>query len=220
MNPGMKKRKKPAKNNEEERSEQTARAETAEAEEPVVEALEPEAEPSAAEDRERQEAAGAEDLSGKVAALEDQLLRLRAEYANYKRRSEKEKAELSTLIKANVYSGILSVIDDFERFFQHVHCCRESVAEEFVKGVEMIHNSLVGTLNKQGVEAIEATEVPFDPHCHEAMLIEPVEKQSDDHMVRQVLEVGYRLGELIIRPAKVKVGVYSENQDSGQNSES
>ena len=220
MIPGMKKKKKPAKKTEEKQTEQTARAETAEAEEPAVEAREPEAEPSAAEDREQQEAAGAEGLSGKVAELEDQLLRLRAEYANYKRRSEKEKSGLATLIKANVFSGILPVIDDFERFFQHVRCCRESLAEEFVKGMEMIHNSLVGTLNKQGVEAIEATEVPFDPHCHEAMLTEAVEKQSDDHTVRQVLEVGYRLGELIIRPAKVKVGIYSENQNSGQNSES
>ena len=178
MNPGAKKRKKPAKKTRDENREQIAEA---------------------------------EGLSGELAELENRLLRLRAEYANYKRRSEKEKSEITTLVKANIYRDIIPVIDDFERFFQHVSSSRESLDKDFVKGIEMIHNSLVGSLNRQGVEAIDNTGVPFDPHYHEAMLTEPVKKQSDDHTVRQVLEVGYRLGELVIRPAKVKVGIYGKD---------
>ena len=206
-----KKKKKPTEKTSDKKREQIAEAEMPEAGKPGKEVQEPAVEAGpAAENDQQQEVVEAEILSEKLAALEDQLLRLRAEYANYKRRSEKERAEIAALVKANLFRGIIPVIDDFERFFQHVADSRNSLDEDFVKGIEMIHNSLVGYLKKQGVEVIDTTGVPFDPQFHEAMLTEPVEKQSDDHAVLQVLEVGYRLCELVIRPAKVKVGIYNK----------
>lgn len=162
----------------------------------------------AAEEEHNEKAAETAEASGELAALEDKLLRLRAEYANYKRRSEKEKTEIAALVKAEVYRGIIPVIDDFERLFRHLAEARDSLDSDLVKGIEMIRSSLAGSLKKQGVEAIEGSGVQFDPYFHEAMLTEPVEKKKDDHTVRQVLEVGYRLGDLVIRPAKVKVGIY------------
>ena len=211
MNPSIKRRKKTTEKPADKKTEQTAEAEMPEAGKPEKEIQEPAVEAeTAAEDGQQPEVVEAETLSQKLAALEDQLLRLRAEYANYKRRSEKEKAGIADLVKANIFRGIIPVIDDFERFFQHVADSRNSLDEDFVKGVEMIHNSLVGYLKMQGMEAVNTTGVPFDPQFHEAMLTGPVEKQSDDHTVLQVLEVGYRLGELVIRPAKVKVGIYNK----------
>jgi len=180
MNPSIKRRKKTTEKPADKKTEQTAEAEMPEAGKPEKEIQEPAVEAeTAAEDGQQPEVVEAETLSQKLAALEDQLLRLRAEYANYKRRSEKEKAGIADLVKANIFRGIIPVIDDFERFFQHVADSRNSLDEDFVKGVEMIHNSLVGYLKMQGVEVIDTTGVPFDPQFHEAMLTEQVEKQGE-----------------------------------------
>jgi molecular chaperone GrpE len=169
--------------------------------------IEAPAEPSGAAP---EEAEKPEDLAGKVAGLEDQLLRLRAEYANFKRRTDKEKSQISLFVKASVFKEIIPTLDDFERFFNHVEQKRESLDQDFVQGIEMIHKSLVSALRKQGIEEIGDSFVPFDPNLHEAMLTGPVEEEKDDHTVLQVLESGYRIGEMVIRPAKVKVGLYNQ----------
>jgi molecular chaperone GrpE len=206
MNPLMKKRKKTTKATNEEKTSQTAETEVRTEDESALEAGEispPEGNSDAVEEPEEKGTA-----SGGLAEFEEQLLRLRAEYANYRRRTEKEKSEIAAIVKAEIYRGIIPVIDDFERFFQHVTEAGKTLDKEFVKGIEMIRSSLVGSLVKQGIKAVDTTGVPFDPHFHEAVLTEPVEKKKDDHTVRQVLETGYHLGELVIRPAKVKVGIY------------
>ncbi len=155
-------------------------------------------------------AAGAEQTS-KVAALEDQLLRLRAEFANFRKRTERERGELTTHVKASVLREILPTLDDFERFFRHMEERSESLDRDFVQGIEMIHKSLAGVLQRQGVEPIQETGVPFDPHRHEAMLTAPVESEEQDHTVVQVLEAGYRMGDTVIRPARVQVGIFGGN---------
>ena len=159
------------------------------------------------DDQALNEAAETEEGS-RIAALEDQLLRLRAEFANYKRRVEKERNELSTFVKASVYREIFPTLDDFERFFAHVEDRKDTLDDDFVKGIEMIHKSLVSVLERQGIEPISETGVPFDPNFHEAMLTRPVEDEEQDQQVIQVLEVGYRLGNTVIRPARVVVGMY------------
>jgi molecular chaperone GrpE len=146
----------------------------------------------------------------KIAALEDQLLRLRAEFANFRKRTERERSELATHVKAAVYREILPTLDDFERFFRHVEERNETLDRDFVQGIEMIHKSLAGVLQRQGIEPIQETGVPFDPNFHEAMLTGQVQDAALDHTVLQVLEPGYRLGETVIRPARVQVGVYGD----------
>lgn len=159
-------------------------------------------------DRDSDSAAAEEDAGARIAEIEDRMLRLRAEFANYKRRAEKERGELTAFVKAGVYREIFPVLDDFERFFRHVEERRDSVDNDFVRGIEMIHRSLVGVLQRQGIETIQETGVPFDPNFHEAMLMEKVDESGLDHAVVEVLEAGYRLGDLVIRPARVKVGIY------------
>lgn len=147
----------------------------------------------------------------RIAELEDQLLRLRAEFANFKRRVEKERNSLSKFVKAAVYREIFPTLDDFERFFRHVEDRKESIDQEFIQGMEMIHRSLMSVLQRQGIQAILDTGVSFDPNLHEAMLTEKVEDPAQDRTVLQVLEAGYRLEDVVIRPARVKVGVYGES---------
>ncbi|MCE5271051.1 nucleotide exchange factor GrpE [bacterium] len=149
-----------------------------------------------------------DEQQAKVTALEDQLLRLKAEFANFRKRTERERTELSTHVKATVLREILPTLDDFERFFRHVEERSESLDRDFVQGIEMIHKSLAGVLQRQGVEPIQETGVPFDPHQHEAMLTAPVESREQDHTVVQVLEAGYRMGSTVIRPARVQVGMF------------
>ncbi|MEA2064250.1 MAG: nucleotide exchange factor GrpE [Gemmatimonadota bacterium] len=171
----------------------------------------PESETSPSQEGEEKEQAKLEEekeLAGKVAELEDRLLRLRAEYANYKRRTDKEKTEIAAHVKAGIYRGIIPVVDDFGRFFEHLDSSDNNLDEDFLEGIHMIRNSLVSALEKQGIEVVAETGVPFDPHIHEAMLTEPVEDKKDDNTVRRVIEVGYRLGDMVIRPAKVTVGMF------------
>lgn len=148
-------------------------------------------------------------LEDKLAETEDRYLRALAELENFKRRSEKEKSELSSYVKINLLRDIIPLLDDFKRFFEHLENGENTLDEGFVQGVEMIRNSLVKVLEKHGVEAIEKAGGPVDYNLHEAVLTEPVEDKKKDHTVLQVLEIGYRIGEKLIRPAKVKVGIHN-----------
>ena len=156
--------------------------------------------------QEESEAAANEEAT-KIAELEDQLLRTRAEFANYKRRTEQEKQRLADFVRAEVISGVLPVIDDFERLFQHLEESDQELDKGFVEGVEIIHKSLNTFLEKQGLERIGDTDVNFDPNIHEAMMSEAVEDKKKDNKVLMVMQTGYRVGELVIRPARVKVGM-------------
>lgn len=156
--------------------------------------------------REESETAESGEIS-KVAELEDQLLRTRAEFANYKRRTEQEKQRLADFVRAEVISGVLPVIDDFERLFQHLEETDQNLDKGFIEGVEIIHKSLNAFLGKQGLEKISDTGVEFDPNIHEAMLSEAVEDKEQDNKVLMVMQTGYRVGELVVRPARVKVGM-------------
>ena len=210
MNPLMKKRKKYTKTTKDEKTSQAAETEVRAEDKSELKAEDVSSKKEGSANG--KELGENEESSGEMNEFEEQLLRLRAEYANFKRRTEKEKSEIAAVVKAEIYRGIIPVIDDFERFFKHVTDAGETLDNEFVKGIEMIHNSLVGSLVKQGIKAIDTTDVPFDPHFHEAVMTEPVEKKEEDHTVRQVLETGYHLGESVIRPAKVRVGIYKKEE--------
>ena len=160
-------------------------------------------------DRQLQEAlAMIEELEKELADARDKHLRAVAELDNFKRRTEKEKTELSGFVKAGVFRDILGMVDDFERFFHHVENSQEELDKGFVQGVELIHKSLQKTLDKHGVKPVNETGIPVDYNLHEAVMTQPVEDEDQDHTVVEVLEVGYSIGDTLIRPAKVKVGIY------------
>ncbi|NIS79960.1 MAG: nucleotide exchange factor GrpE [Anaerolineales bacterium] len=128
--------------------------------------------------------------------------RARAEFANFKKRVEREQAEARARITADILSRYLDVIDDFERALREYPSNDESLA--WVKGIYMIYEKLLLILEAEGVELIPAEGEVFDPNIHEAISYEDSEDHHDGQVI-EVLKQGYLLGERVIRPALVRV---------------
>ena len=132
-----------------------------------------------------------------VAKLKEQLMRNMAEYDNYRKRTAKEKAELMPDITARVVSEFLPVLDNLERAL-----AADCSDEGYKKGVQMIYDSFMDTLEKLGVEKVPSED--FDPSMHQAVQ----QVQSDDHESGKIVNVfqnGYRIGTKVIRFAMVSV---------------
>ena len=130
----------------------------------------------------------------------EQLLRLQAEFMNYKKRVEKERLELSDLFKSELVGSLLPVIDDFERMLDHSN----GENNEFLKGVKLIYQKFIDVLKEQGLKTIHAKGQKFDPRLHEAMLTENSEN-GDDEIVAEEWRKGYLFNDRLLRPAQVKV---------------
>lgn len=133
--------------------------------------------------------------------IQDRILRLQAEFDNYKRRSEKENIAQRKYKSQDVITELLPVLDNFERALQ------TEVTEEskgFVDGIKMVYNQLVETLESHGVEAIEAVGEEFDPNLHHAVM--QVEDDTvESNVVVEELQKGFLLKDKVIRPAMVQV---------------
>ena len=131
--------------------------------------------------------------------LKNQLLRLRAEFDNFKKRTAREKDELYNYAKADSVEAVLGVLDNFERALQ-----ADCADDGFKQGVEMIFHQFQEALNKLGVEEIPALGEPFDPQIHNA--VNQVEDENfGENTVCQVFQKGYRLGGRVIRHSMVVV---------------
>jgi molecular chaperone GrpE len=133
-------------------------------------------------------------------ALNNRLVRLQADFSNYRKRNEKEAERIQAAIVAAIMEDLLPVLDNFDRAL-----AQEGSGEDFRKGIEMIHRQLLDFLAKQGVENIEAVGKEFDHNYHNAVL----QVESEEHesgIVVEELQKGYILNkELVIRPSMVKV---------------
>ena len=128
--------------------------------------------------------------------------RARAEFANYKRRIEREQAEARDRIAGNTLIRFLGVMDDLERALKDRPS--DGDAASWAEGIELIYRKLSALFIAEGVEEILADGTSFDPALHEALSHE----ESDDHAEGQVIEVvqrGYRMGDRVLRPALVRV---------------
>ncbi|HST19654.1 MAG TPA: nucleotide exchange factor GrpE [Blastocatellia bacterium] len=137
------------------------------------------------------------------ATLYDQLLRRQAEFENYRRRVDREKSETYTRARAEVLLELLPVIDNFERALASLENSGGD-AESLRHGVELIHKQFKDALTKFGLEPVESVGQTFDPHVHEAVTIEPTDKHKENTIIEE-FQRGYKLGEKLLRPAKVKV---------------
>jgi molecular chaperone GrpE len=169
---------------------------------------------------EEEPAAPADELaSARAEAAENResWLRAAAELENYRRRTERELAETSARAQAEVLRSLLGVLDDVDRALEAVSDSsqsREASAESspaaepdgdpIVTGVRLIRARLLDILRQYGVVEIEARGALFDPHDHEAVMQIESKEVADGH-VAQVLERGYRIGDRVLRPAKVAV---------------
>jgi len=134
--------------------------------------------------------------------LKDQLMRLAAEFDNFRKRSAREKEEYRKFAVENIMVELLEVCDNFERALDSAK--NADNIESVVEGLEMVFNQFVSVLNKEGLERIECKGLEFDPHIHEAMAHIETSEQ-DDNTIIDVYKPGYMLYSKVIRPAMVTV---------------
>lgn len=138
-------------------------------------------------------------------ALDNQMLRLQADFDNFRRRTRAEKEEWNQNITANFCGELLPVIDNFGRALQAL---KDTGADEgHLTGVEMIARQLAELLQGKGVERIPTVGEDFDPRWHEAIARIPVESDEQDGKITAEIQAGYRLGNKLLRVALVQVGM-------------
>lgn len=153
------------------------------------------------------------ELEGEVARLRDQLLRQQAEMVNFRRRTERDRAELRDNSRGAVIRELLPVIDDFERALG----ADTDNLEAYREGVELILRALQDTLDRLGVTRIDPQGEAFDPHEHEAVEQQVTAEVPAGHVVA-VYGPGYRLGERLLRPASVAVAAAPPEPGDGDDS--
>ena len=129
----------------------------------------------------------------------DALQRLKAEFDNYRKRAARDQAELVARASERLVKTLLPVLDDLERALEAASEHEEAKLEE---GVRLVHRALADALAKEGLVEVD-TDGVFDPHTQEALLIQPSE--AAEGTVIQVLQKGYKLGDRVVRPARVVV---------------
>ena len=133
--------------------------------------------------------------------LKDRYLRTLADFENFRKRNEREKADFFRHAMGAVLRDILPVLDNFDRALEHAE-----EGDEFHKGVLLIYKQLFDVLQKHGLKAIEEVGVHFDPNIHEGVIREE-DASVPSHTVVAVLQKGYFLHDRLLRPAMVKVAV-------------
>jgi molecular chaperone GrpE len=137
---------------------------------------------------------------GPAQAPDEAYLRLAADFDNYRKRVAREQAALTARANERLLHELLPVLDDLERALEAAAEHEEAKLEE---GVRLVHQALVGLVERHGLSEID-TDGGFDPHVHEALLTQPGEGAAEGSVL-QVLQKGYRLGERVLRPARVIV---------------
>jgi molecular chaperone GrpE len=136
--------------------------------------------------------------------LQDRLLRLQAEFDNYRKRMDRERRDLGDHFAAELLAEFLPVLDDVERAQRAADASADPVLASHRQGLDLIQKQFLELLKRRNVSPIEAEGADFDPNVHQAVIHEP----SDEHRegeVMQELQRGYKLGDRLLRPAMVKV---------------
>lgn len=171
----------------------------------VDEAEEAASESAESENEETQEpqdeaAAQIEKLTAELKEKEDRVLRLQADFENFRRRTSKEKEELSAVVTQGMLKDMLPLLDNFERAM----AAEAKDGEAFQKGVEMIFTQFTEILKKNGLEHIEVEGQKFDPNFHQAVMrVQNADMEDDD--IAQELQKGYMVKGRVIRPSMVQV---------------
>ena len=166
--------------------------------------LEPSAEAKAMEADSAKADAEMAKLTADFDQLRQSMLRSQADFANYRKRIEKERFEDSKRATARVIEGLIPVIDGFEHALA-AH--REAEYENYRKGFELIYKQLLDNISKLGVERIDPAGKPFDPHLHQAMDRTETTEHKDGTIL-QVFQPGYVFHGRVLRPAMVRVAVH------------
>ncbi len=141
-------------------------------------------------------------LRAEAARLKDQLLRLAADFDNFRKRSRRELSDAERMAREDLLRELLPVFDNLGRASQHAGAATD--VQSLVDGIAMVNRQFVDTLERLGVERVQAVGVAFDPAVHEAVQQVETADQPPGVVCAEIL-AGYRFGERLIRPAMVVV---------------
>ena len=212
-----------------ETAEETKAAEAAQAEEPATEEAAAEAasdEAAEAEAEPAQEADPAEDAASKLQEeidkakaeakeWQDKFMRLHAEWDTYRRRTAEQREAEKARASEKLVTGLLPVIDDFERTIKYA---TDNGETGLLDGVRAVHTKLVDVLVKDGVQVIDPAGEAFDALQHQAVATVP-DDEAFDETVHEVYQKGYKLGEKVLRPAMVTVTTGGPKRPKEETSE-
>lgn len=139
-----------------------------------------------------------EQLKKELSEVKDIYQRMLAEYANYKRRTDQEKEQISGFTKSETIKALLPALDNLERAVE------APAGDEYKTGIDMTIRQLSELLKSQGLEAIALVGEVFDPELHNAVMREDADGVEPD-TITEVFQKGYKLGDRLLRPAMVKV---------------
>ena len=140
----------------------------------------------------------------KIAELNDKVVRQMAEFDNFRKRTEKEKAETFANGEKAVIEAILPVIDNFERALDMAGQDEEKKDDPFIEGMDKVYRQLIDELEKLGVKPIEALGADFDPNLHNAVMQEETEEFESGKVCKE-LQKGYTLNDSVVRHSMVSV---------------
>ena len=143
-------------------------------------------------------------LKSQLDEMKDKYLRLFAEFDNYKKRTMKERIELSKTAAQDTMAALLPVLDDFDRAKKNAE--DDASSEPFSEGVNLVYTKLYAVLNQRGLAPMDTNGETFDPELHEAITEIPAPTEDLKGKIVDTIERGYRLNDRIIRHAKVVVG--------------
>lgn len=153
-------------------------------------------------DQQKEALAKAEQLETELEETKERLLRVQADYDNFRKRTKSEREAEAKYRTQPLVEALLPVIDNFERALAVE--AESDEAKSILTGIDMVYRQLKEALAEVGVEEIEAEGKPFDPHIHQAVVQEPSD-EHDSGTVITVMQKGYQLKDRVIRPAMVKV---------------
>ena len=144
-----------------------------------------------------------------LAEVRDRYLRLAAEFDNFRKRAARERAEVWGRAQADLVQRLVDALDDLARF-AHVDPAATD-AKTIHDGVDMVERKVWKVLDGAGVVRIDQVGVPFDPNVHEAVTTAAAASPEEDHTVGAMLQPGYQIGGVLIRPARVAVRLWQDD---------
>jgi len=158
-----------------------------------------------AEQTQEEQAPNVEELEARIAELEDKNLRMMAEFDNYRRRTNKEKLDLMATAGERIFTEMLPLVDDFERALASINGANGENGDALLNGVQLIYQKFISFLDKNDVHVIQTEGVDFNTDEHEAVTTFAAGEDQKGKVI-DCTQKGYKLGDKVIRFAKVVVG--------------
>ena len=135
--------------------------------------------------------------------------RAKADYVNLQKELDSAKVNIAILTKEKMTENLLPALDSFEMAFSNKEHW-EKIDKDWQDGITSIYQQFLSGLVNSGITKIDQAEIPFDPSIHQSISVVETEEEIKDHTVEKVLQVGYKIGERVIRPAKVTIYEYKK----------